>query len=354
MGAKPVSLRPGPPERAVPSLRLHGDTLAQTGLLDFAVNVWPGQRPAPVERALRRALAKADRYPEEGHAKAAIAAQHRRATGEVLLLNGACEAFWLLAQVIRPRRAVCVHPGFTEAEAALRATGTEVVRVLRRSSRHWAFNPAEVPEDAELVVLGNPNNPTGTLDPPEVITALARPWRLVIADESFIDFVPNSGRVSLAGLTDVPGLIVVRSLTKLWALPGIRAGYLLAPAELAGRLAGQRQPWSVNGLACAALAACAGDSETASRVAAEVASARAEIVSALSAMPGVRVWPSAANFLLLQVPDGPSLLESLWERRIAVRPGASFPGLDESYIRIAVRSRGDNMVLVKALAEVLS
>ncbi len=334
------------------SLRLHGDTLARAGMLDFAVNVCPGQRPAALQDALAQALGDSHRYPDERAAKKTIAARHGRSTEEVLLLNGACEAFWLLAQAFRPKCAACIHPAFTEPEAALRAAGSEVIRVLRELER-WRLDPADVPEEADYVVLGNPNNPTGTLDPPESVAALGRGGRLLVVDESFIDFVPSEA-ASLAGRADVPGLIVVRSLTKLWSLAGIRAGYLLAPAEVVERLAAHRQPWSVNSLACAALATCAGDRETPRRVATEVAFAREELADSLRPLPGVRVWPSEASFLLLRTADGRSLVEALRERGIAVRPAASFPGLDESYIRIAVRTRRDNALLVDALTEVLA
>jgi histidinol-phosphate/aromatic aminotransferase/cobyric acid decarboxylase-like protein len=334
------------------SLRLHGDALARPGLLDFAVNVWPGPRPAALERALQGALAESHRYPDDRAAREAIAARHRRARDEVLLLNGACEAFWLLAQAWRPECAACIHPSFTEAEAALQEAGSEPISVLRERER-WTFDPADVPEEADFVVLGNPNNPTGGLDPPERIAALARHGRLLVVDESFIDFVPGEG-VSLAGRTDVPGLIVVRSLTKLWSLAGIRAGYLLAPADVVERLTSHRQPWSVNGLACAALAACAGDRETASRVGAEVAAAREEMLAALSNLSRVDVWPAAANFLLVRVPDGPGLVAALRERGLAVRPAGSFPGLDDDHIRIAVRTRAENAVLLGSLEELLA
>jgi histidinol-phosphate/aromatic aminotransferase/cobyric acid decarboxylase-like protein len=334
------------------SLRLHGDALARPGMLDFAVNVWPGPRSEVLERALQRALATSDRYPDEREAKAAIAARHGRRTDEVLLTNGACEAFWLLAHAFRPERAACIHPSFTEPEAALRAAGSEVVHVVR-DREQWLFDPADIPDEADCVVLGNPNNPTGALDSTETLTALVRRERLLVVDESFIDFVP-SPTASLAGRGQVPGLVVVRSLTKLWSLAGIRAGYLLAPAELVEQLAAQRQPWSVNALACAALAVCADDRETTARVAAEVASARTELLETVGVLPGVRIWPSAANFLLLHVPDGPGLIEALRERNIAVRPAASFPGLDEHHIRIAVRRPDDNRLLVDALTEVLA
>jgi histidinol-phosphate/aromatic aminotransferase/cobyric acid decarboxylase-like protein len=314
------------------TLRLHGDALATGDLLDFAVNVWPGARTEELERALHRAV-ESTRYPNEARARAAVAERHGRHPREVLLLNGACEGFWLLAQVLRPKRAAVVHPSFTEAEVALVAVGAEVTRILRRPDG-WRFDG--VPDDAELVVVGNPNNPTGGIDPP------LRAPGLVVVDGSFADFVPF----------DPDGDVVLRSLTKLWSLAGIRAGYLLGPPDLVERVEGQRQPWSVNSLACAALEVCAADVDTPARVAAEVAAAREELQESLRAL-GVRVWPSAVNFLLLEVEDGPRIVDELRARGIAVRPCSSFPGLDERHVRVAVRTSTDNAQLVRALAETL-
>jgi len=330
------------------SLRLHGDTLSRQGMLDFAVNIWRDERPSGLQRALEETL-RDSRYPDQSRAREAVAARHGRSVDQVLLLNGACDAFWLLAQIIRPQLAVCVHPSFTEAEVALRAVGSEVVRVLREPGS-WTFDRSEVPERADLVVLGNPNNPTGSLDSAESILALTRPGRLVVVDEAFMDFVAGQEQ-SLAGRADAAGLIVVRSLTKLWSLAGIRAGYLLGPADVVGELGGQRQPWSVNALACAAIAFCAGDVETPARVSEQVGRLRAELERELAALPGIRVWPGAANFLLIRAKDGPGLIEHLGRAGIVVRPAASFPSLDQRYIRIAVRGEADNTRLLQALSE---
>jgi histidinol-phosphate aminotransferase len=246
---------------------------------------------------------------------------------------------------------VVVHPSFTEPEVAMRVAGHTVQRAYRHPES-FALDPDAVPDEADLVVVGNPNNPTGNLDRADQIAALARPGRVLVVDEAFMEFTEGETE-SLAGHGDLPGLVVVRSLTKLWALPGIRAGYLLCPPDLAATLRAARQPWSVNSVACAALAACAGDRATAARVAERVASAREELVRALGRLPGVRVWPSAANFLLLQVPAGPAVRSGLAERGIAVRPADSFPGLGPDYVRIAVRSPEDNRRLVTTLGEVL-
>jgi histidinol-phosphate/aromatic aminotransferase/cobyric acid decarboxylase-like protein len=327
-------------------LRLHGDTIAEPGMLDFAVNTWNAPRPPALERALQAALAGSG-YPREAAARAALALRYGRPEDEVLLANGACEAFWLIAQALRPRTACCIHPAFTEPEAALRAVGTPVTQVFRDPGA-WGFDESQVPDDADLVVVGNPNNPTGSLDDRDDLLALVRPGRLVLVDESFMDFVP--GEPPSLARERRPGLAVLRSLTKLWALAGIRAGCLLGPPDLVTTLGAARQPWSVNALACAALAVCATDDETPRTVAATVAAARTELTAELASLRGVEVWPGAANFLLLRLADGPRTLTGLRAAGIAVRPALSFPGLDEHHLRVAVRLPADNRRLVEALA----
>jgi L-threonine-O-3-phosphate decarboxylase len=340
------------PAQAIPArLRLHGDTVASQGQLDFAVNVIPGGPPAWLRGELLAAFDRVGEYPDDRPAAAALAARHGRDPAEVLPINGSAEAFWLLAGVLRPARPVVVHPTFTEPEVALRVAGHGVQRVFRHP-KHFGLDPAAVPGNADLVVVGNPNNPTGNLDPAGLLAGLARPGRVLVVDEAFMEFTQAEAE-SLAGRGDLPGLVVVRSLTKLWALPGVRAGYLLCAPDLAAVLRAARQPWSVNGIACAALVACAGDRTTPSRVAERVTAAREELVADLRRLPSMRVWPSEANFLLLAVPAGPAVRSGLAERGIAVRPADSFPGLGPDHLRVAVRSPEDNRRLVAALKEVL-
>ncbi|HEV2820424.1 MAG TPA: aminotransferase class I/II-fold pyridoxal phosphate-dependent enzyme [Solirubrobacteraceae bacterium] len=333
------------------ALRVHGDRHAEPGLLDFAVNIWPGARPGWLREVLVAALDE-ERYPDERPAVAAIAARHGRPPEEVLLLNGACEGFWLLAHALRPRVAACVHPSFTEPEAALRAVGAQILRVQRRPGT-WTLVPADVPAEAEVVVTGNPNNPTGTLDPVEGVAALAHEARVTVVDESFMEFVPGEPG-SMAACRDLPGLVVVRSLTKAWTLPGVRAGYLLASADLVERLTAARQPWSVNALACAALEHCANDQETPARVAGEVADCRADLLARLAATVGVQAWPSAANFVLIEIPGrGEAVVAGLRDHGMAVRPCHTFPGLTADHVRIAVRHPPEHARLAAVLRSLL-
>jgi histidinol-phosphate aminotransferase len=342
-----------PRAEVIPSdMRVHGDTTGWPGCLDFAVNVVPGGPPDWLREELRTALDRSTSYPDERDALQALAERHGRPSEEILPLNGSAEAFWLLARTLRPRRVVVVHPSFSEPEVALRTGGRRVERVFR-DSHDFSLAPGTVPADADLVFVCNPNNPTGTLDRAEKLERMARPGRVLVVDEAFMEFSPGEPE-SLAGRRDIPGLIIVRSLTKVWSLPGIRAGYLLASPRMVAALKAARQPWSVNALALAALTTCAQDEATPRKIAEETAAARDEFAADLTGLRGVQVWPSAANFLLLRVPDGASAREALAARGIAVRRADSFPGLTPDHLRIAVRRPEENQILVEALRETLS
>lgn len=212
-------------------LRHHGDAEVRAdgaGLVDLAVNVRTGTPPQWLREHLAATLGDLAAYPDGTAARAAVAARHGRPVAEVLLTAGAAEAFVLLARVLTPRHVVVVHPQFTEPEAALRDAGHAVQRVLLPPSD--GFRLGAVPEEADLVVLGNPTNPTSVLHPADAVAALARPGRTLVLDEAFMDTVPGETE-SLAAVRDLPGRVVVlRSLTKTWGLAGLRIGYVLGPA----------------------------------------------------------------------------------------------------------------------------
>lgn len=348
-GAHPV----GAPASDLSALRRHGDGDVRPGDADHAVNVLGGGPPDWLRAALHDALdERAGAYPREAEAVAALAALHGRSPQEIVPTNGAAEALWLLPAALRPRLAACVHPGFTEAEAALHAHGVPVARVLRDPQRGFSLDPAAVPEEADLVIVGNPASPSGTLDGASALLALRRPGRTVVVDEAFMDLVPGEpASLVRESLDDV---VVVRSLTKALAIPGLRAGYAVAAPALAERLRAVRPPWSANALALTALAAAARRPDALAAAAARAHSERDDLARRLDAIPGVRTWPGAANFVLVEVADGPAVVAALREQAIAVRPAASFPGLGPGHIRLTARAPQQNARLAAALAETLA
>ncbi len=347
-----------PPPVPQHDLHHHGDVDAEPGLVDFAVNVQGDGPPAWLRDRLVAALDDLGRYPGadlEDRARAAAGLRHGRPPEQVLPLAGGAEGFAMLP-ALGPRHAAVVHPGFTEPEAVLREAGIPVSRVLTDAADGHRLDPAAVPADADLVVVGNPTNPTGVLHPAAVLRDLARPGRVLVVDEAFADAVPGEPE-SLSADTGVAGLLVLRSLTKTWALAGLRAGYALGDPMLLARMAARRPHWPVSSLALEAIAACcepdavsAGDQR-----AREMAGHRVSQAAALSAIEGVHVQPGLAPYLLLHLPDGTGerIRVRLREHGIAVRRADTFPGLGPDHVRVAVRPPSTARLLVDALDDAL-
>lgn len=339
-------------------LRHHGDVDAEPGLADFAVNVRLDRPPAWLRDRLAAALDDLGRYPSaraDADARAAVARRHGRRRDEVLVLAGAAEGFALLPN-LKPALAAVVHPSFTEPEVALTDAGVPVHRVLLRAEDGYALRPELVPAAADLVVLGNPTNPTSVLHPAATIRALARPGRVLVLDEAFADAVPGEPE-SLAGARDLPGLVVLRSLTKTWALAGLRAGYALGAPDTLAALARHRPQWPVGNLVLAAVAACCAPAAVAEgeRAARELADHRAWLAAELAALPGVAVHgPAHAPFLLLRVADGAGVRAALRARGVAVRRADTFPGLTPDHLRVAVRPPDRCAPLLAALRAILA
>jgi histidinol-phosphate aminotransferase len=331
----------------------HGDQDVDPGarhLLDLAVNVRLPRPPDWLRARLQAGLDGLAGYPRPDAAIAAVAARHGRDPREVLLTNGAAEAFTLIARALVPRHAVCVHPSFTAPEAALRKAGHDVDRLILAPP--FALAPELVPAGADLVVLGNPTNPTGRLHPAAVLERLAAPGRVLVVDEAFADAIPGEPD-SLSGRPDVPGLIVVRSLTKAWGLAGLRVGYLLCAPGLVSALRAAQPPWPVNSLALIALEACSQPEAVreAQRHAVLVAGWRAALERRLGELPGVTVAPGgSAPYLLLDVGNAGAVRDRLHGLGIAVRRGDTFPGLGGNWLRIAVAAPEHHDAIVAAFA----
>ncbi|MEE6165354.1 MULTISPECIES: Rv2231c family pyridoxal phosphate-dependent protein CobC [unclassified Mycolicibacterium] len=336
------------PTRA--AARYHGDQAALPGQLDFAVNVRAGAPPDWLTARLAARLADLGRYPsaaDERRAVSAVAARHGRRESDVVLLAGGAEGFALLVQ-LRPRLAALIAPSFTEPEAVLTAAGVPVHHVVLAPP--FSLSTAAIPGEADLVVVGNPTNPTGVLHSREDILALRRPGRLVVVDEAFADAVPGEPE-SLAG-DALPDVLVLRSLTKTWALAGLRVGYALGAPEVLARLTAQRAHWPLGTLQLEAIAATSTPAAVAEAEAGarRLAALRTAMVAALRAL-GLDVVAGTAPFVLFGVPDAELMRKHLESKGIAVRRCDTFVGLPGNYLRAAVRAEWP--VLVDAVTEVL-
>lgn len=346
------------------SLRIHGDTQVHPGEIDFAVNVHGDRPPAWLADRLRQRIDDLAAYPtaaDDARARRAVADRHGLDQfgvdpAAVLPLAGSAEGFHLLAEHAARRglHAAVVHPSFTEPEVELRRAGVPVTRVILPEP--YTLDPGLVPETATLVVVGNPTNPTSVLHPRASIAALCRPGRVTVVDEAFCDVVDDEVGSTLAG-ADLPGLVVLRSVTKTWALAGLRAGYAVGDPAVLADLAAHRVHWPLGTLQLEAVAACCSPEASGhlDRIRRQLAADRDEMSTLLTAAGIAIAIPPAAPFILVRTPkehDPTEFRARLRARGVACRRCDTFPGLDPRHLRLAVRDADTVRMLITAWTEV--
>ena len=342
-------------------LHHHGDADVRAGMVDLAVNVAPGGTPDWLVHALTQSLTELHRYPDPTAARAMIAVAHGVEPESVLVTSGAAEAFTLVARARPWRRPVVLHPQFTEPEAALRAAGHAPDRVLLSADDGFVLSPRIdlVDAGADLIMIGNPTNPTSVLHPAATIHSLVHPGRVVVVDEAFGDAVPGEPETMIIPAR-LDGVLVVRSLTKTWAMPGLRAGYVVGDPALIIALSRQQPPWSVSGPALAAITAVLSDRARAEAAAyaRQIGTERDRLCAELGAVGLTPVAAPRAPFVLVDTagwltdPRPDAVRHELAAAGFAVRRGETFPGLGPSWIRMAVRDRATSASLGTALARI--
>lgn len=340
-----------------PDLTHHGDRDLVPGLTDLAVNVRSHQPPAQLAAELCSRAPNWAAYPDARSAREALAALHGLDPAMVLPTSGAAEAFTLIARALPTRCSLVVHPQFTEPEQALRLAGHLPRRHILRPQDGFVLHPDEVDGRADLVVVGNPTNPTGVLHPAAALRRLARPGRVLLVDEAFMDAVPGEPESLVA--PEMTGILVTRSLTKTWSLAGIRAGYVVGDPHLVRELERLQTPWSVATPALDAMVACAREEARAQTqtIAHRIDADREHLVRALTEAGLPPVANPRAPFVLVDTsPLGPLAQTPGWVRErmteagFAVRRGESFPGLGPAWIRLAVRDEETSRRTAAALA----
>ncbi|SDT39943.1 cobyrinic acid a,c-diamide synthase [Friedmanniella luteola] len=340
-------------------LHHHGDSEVGDGLVDLAVNVQHREPPAWLADVITATVPTLGAYPSTAAATAAIAHVHAVGEDHVLPTSGAAEAFTLIARALVTRHPLVVHPQFTEPEAALRAAGHRPDRLVLDAADGFVLDPDRVPAHADLVVVGNPTNPTSVLHPVEVLQRLRAPGRVLVVDEAFLDAVTGPDQ-SLVSAT-MSGVLVLRSLTKTWGLAGLRAGYVVGDPALVAALATQQPPWSVSTPALAATVGCLSDAAlTEARAQAEqIAARRTLLVDGLAELGLPVAGVPAAPFVCVDTAGVRGthqpgwVREALRERGFAVRRGDTFPGLGPDWVRVAVRDPATTERLLTALATLL-
>nr|WP_216277893.1 threonine-phosphate decarboxylase CobD [Phormidium tenue] len=330
-------------------------------LVDFSASINPLGPPESVALALTEALGQLRHYPDPDYAalRRALASHHQVPADWVLPGNGAAELLTWAARDLAEGPAAGCHlltPAFGDYGRALAAFGVPIQPwpLSLEMGEDGTLQKAISWPDAEVagVIINNPHNPTGRLFSIDNLKPLLDRADTVIVDEAFMDFVPPDRQQSLiVELDRYPNLVVLRSLTKFYTLPGLRIGYALGHPDRLRRWQHWRDPWPVNALAAAAAIASVQDKTFQNRTWDWLPPARTALFEGLQAIPGLRPLAGAANYLLVHTTTPAPVLQEamLRSHQVLIRDCLSFPALGADYFRVAVRTAGENERLLTAL-----
>ncbi|ACD97378.1 cobyric acid synthase [Trichlorobacter lovleyi] len=330
-------------------------------LLDFSANINPLGPPDWLRPLIESRISELVHYPdpEASELVAAISTQHRIPAAELLVGNGATELLHLLPRALGCSSLLLPVPSYSDYEAPARLQGLAVERFTLVPDNDFLLDPQQLApllKPGQMVLLGQPNNPTGRTFAAAALRDLAasHPASLFVVDESFIGFTDASQSLQ----QDRPAnLLVVTSLTKLYAIPGLRLGYLTAAEAHIQKLRAFLPTWSVNSLAQAVGARAVQDQDYLQQTRSMVTQQRQQLAQMLGQLPGLTIYPGEANFLLLRLDhstlDAPQLAEQTLKQGIALRICANFQGLDQRYLRVAVRTETEQQQLCGVLHAIL-
>ena len=332
----------------------------ESRLLDASASLVP--RSPRVFLRIRQAVLRG--YPDrtQKNLRRCLAEVHGIAPDSLLPGNGAAELFtWAGREAAALGLSRLPAPGFADYGRALRCWGGRLAESSMPAFWPEVFpQPCPDPGDGDVTWICNPHNPTGQLWSRASLEPLLSRFELVICDEAFLPLVPNGELQSLIPLVEhYPNLVVIRSLTKLYGIAGLRLGYAVANPERLQRWAEWRDPWPVNGIALAVgerlLASPRRYHRWCQRVQCWTATEGAWMQQQLSALPGITPMPSAANFLLIRAEQSLVPLREALEQRhfILLRDCRSFEGLGENWLRIGLQNRRNNRRIVRAMRQEL-
>jgi len=332
-------------------------------IMDFSASINPLGPPAAGLRAIRSALKQIVHYPDPDcwQLRKELAQQCGVDPDMILVGNGSTELIHLLPRALAIKSALIMGPTFDEYSRALMNAGSSVLYVQARREEDFRPPLKEVLRQFsakrskfDSVFLCNPNNPTGQVMNRLAVRELAedvdRKQGWLIVDEAFIDYCQTQSVVSM--LSAHPRMMVLRSLTKFYAMPGLRIGYLVGASKVVDQLKDRQPPWSVNSLAQEFSRAVLHDHVYATQSRTFMKSERSRFIRGLRALSAVRVFPSAANFVLIELPASTcagEVTDRLACERLLVRDCSTVPGLTTQMIRVAIRTAKENRRLLAAL-----
>lgn len=335
--------------------------------VDFSSNMNPFGPPEVVRHVLETRWRELDRYPDPAvrGLRSKLAQRHGIGPDHILCGNGAAELIDLAIRALRPNQGVGLAvPCFGEYSEAAHKYGGRVVKVPMLEEDSFRLSVERVLEAASghdrpgIWMLGSPNNPTGVTLDRNLVLQLLDTGAFVVIDEAFLDFMPNEESVSLVQeATKRHNLLVIRSMTKFYAIPGVRLGYAVGSEETIAQMRGQQTPWSVSSLAQWIGEAVLDEEAYALRTQSWLAEERVWLTNALGEL-GCKVFDSVTNYLLFKLPDecaieAAHLQQLMGQRGVLIRDASHFEGLNGRFVRVAVKLREQNERLIQALSECL-
>ena len=323
-------------------------------VLDLSANINPLGPPENVKEAVVGEIVNCGRYPDSfsGELREKIAVHENVDPEWIVCGNGASDIVFRLPPAVRPKKTLVTAPAFSDYERAAVSFGSEMTRFVLSPSSGFeigsGFADAVKKEKPGLVFICNPNNPTGRLTPAglikEILTLCRGSGVYMVVDECFLDFTEEAKSYTAKGfLEKYPNLIVLKSFTKVFGLPGIRLGYALCSnKDFIGRILFHGADWPVSNLAQAAgLAALEGADEYLKKTVEYVSRERKTMETKLAGL-GYKVFQATANYIFLQNPYKFDLRDELDKKGIRIRSCGNYHGLDESYLRIAISTEENN------------
>lgn len=329
----------------------HGDDLYKCGkkiVSNFSSNVYNRIDHSGLYQRLNERLSTICSYPEPMpySLESEIARRYSLTPRQVCVTNGATEAIYLIAQVFQGRISAVLGPTFSEY--------ADACRVHRHKVKPF-YSLDALPEDAELVWICNPNNPTGEVRNKEDLKALvdSHPDKLFIFDQSYEYFTLKS-LLGIKEAASFPNVILLHSMTKQYAIPGLRVGYFTASEGLTDDVRCRRMPWSVNSLAIEAAKYLLEEGDGISADIPQLLAERERLTNLLLATGMLEIWPTDTHYMLIKLRMGKAaaLKDFLAVNHgILIRDASNFEGLDERFFRIATQTPEENDKLVKAISE---
>ena len=329
----------------------HGDELYKYGkkiVSNFSSNVYNRIDHSGLYQRLNERLSTICSYPEPMpySLESEIARRYSLTPRQVCVTNGATEAMYLIAQVFQGRISAVLGPTFSEY--------ADACRVHRHKVKPF-YSLDALPEDAELVWICNPNNPTGEVRNKEDLKALvdSHPDKLFIFDQSYEYFTLKS-LLGIKEAASFPNVILLHSMTKQYAIPGLRVGYFTASEGLTDDVRCRRMPWSVNSLAIEAAKYLLEEGDGISADIPQLLAERERLTNLLLATGMLEIWPTDTHYMLIKLRMGKAaaLKDFLAVNHgILIRDASNFEGLDERFFRIATQTPEENDKLVKAISE---